>query len=634
MPSLLAKTPVGQTLCFTFKAAVPYNHQKLKGERTIHSEDIISVESAGTLDGLLYERIQRSPDAPAYTEYDYDDKLWRSYTWQQIGDRVARWRHALQHESCKPGDRVAILLKNCTDWVVADHAALSLGLVVVPLYTDDRPDNIAYILRDAAVKVLVASKTTWNRVRKVCHELDTLKRCIIVDADPQQMYDDERVISLQNWLSDKALPLSKYADKSSKLATIVYTSGTTGRPKGVMLSHYNILSTAHAALTMFEVYPEDEFLSFLPLSHTFERTVGYYLQIMTGSSTTYARSVMQLADDLKTIKPTVLIAVPRIFERFNTRIQQSLEKKSAMARMLYRLTVTAGWQRFLSQQGRGNFVKGALATLLWPVMNRVVASKIRHNLGGNLRLAVSGGAALPVNVARNLLGLGVTICEGYGLTETSPVIAANPIENNLPGSVGLPLRGVEVKIGDEDELIVKSPGVMLGYWNNHAATQAMIDADGWLHTGDQARIVDDHIFITGRIKDIIVLSNGEKMPPGDMEMAITEDPLFEQIMVVGEGKSYLAALLVLNQDEWLPFANSLLVDPYKKTSLQEKKVHKAVLQKITEALHDFPGYTKIRRVHLTLEPWTVDNGLMTPTLKVKRARVMEAYKREIEQLYE
>jgi long-chain acyl-CoA synthetase len=583
---------------------------------------------------LLYERIQRSPDATAYIDYDNEHKQWRTSTWQQIGDRVARWRHALQHESCKPGDRVAILLKNCSDWVVADHAALSLGLVVVPLYTDDRPDNIAYILKDAAVKVLIASKATWSRVRKACLELETLKRCVVIDADPEQMYDDERVISLQNWLGDSVLHMDKYSGVSTRLATIVYTSGTTGRPKGVMLSHYNILSTAHAALTMFEVYPEDRFLSFLPLSHTFERTVGYYLQIMTGSSLTYARSVTQLADDLKTIKPTVLIAVPRIFERFHTRVQQSLEKKSVTARMLYRLTVAAGWQRFLFQQGRGNLLKYTLATVLWPMLNRLVASKIRDHLGGNLRLAVSGGAALPTGVARHLLGLGFTICEGYGLTETSPVLAANPIDNNIPGSVGIPLPSVQVKIGDDDELVVKSPGVMMGYWNNHAATQAMIDADGWLHTGDQARIVDDHIFITGRLKDIIVLSNGEKMPPGDMEMAISEDPLFDQVMVIGEGKSYLAALLVLNKDEWLPFANSLLVDPYKDESLKDKKVHKAVLNKITAALHDFPGYTKVRRVHLSLEPWTVDNGLMTPTLKVKRPRVMQAFEKEIEKLYE
>jgi len=600
----------------------------------ILNEDIISAETSGTLDGLFYERVHRSPEGPAYVDYDADSKEWRSKSWQQMGQRISRWRHALQTENFGDGERVAILLKNCSNWVVADQSALSMGLVVVPLYTDDRPDNIGYILEDAAVKMLVASKATWKRIQKVCLDSTSLKRVVIIDADPEQMYDDERVVGLQNWLSENELPLSKRQADGDKLATIVYTSGTTGKPKGVMLSHNNILSVSHGCLKMFDVYPQDTFLSFLPLSHTFERTVGYYLAIMCGGSVTYSRSIMQLADDLKTIKPSVMIAVPRIFERFNTRIQQSLEKKSAIARTLFKLTVWTGWNRFLMQQGRANLGKGLIATLLWPLLNKLVASKVRENLGGNLRLAVSGGAALPVSAAKNLLGLGLMICEGYGLTETSPVLCANPLENNIPGSVGMPLREVDIRIGDDDELVVRSPGIMLGYWNNHAATKSMVDADGWLHTGDQARVEDGHVFITGRLKDIIVLSNGEKMPPGDMEMAILADPLFEQVMVIGEGQSYLSALIVVEKEEWITLANSFVIDPYLEESLQNKKIHKAVQRRLADALHDFPGYAKIRKVHLMLEPWTVDNGLMTPTLKVKRPKVMAAYEKEIAALYE
>ncbi|MGD9000623.1 MAG: AMP-binding protein, partial [Granulosicoccaceae bacterium] len=404
-------------------------------------------------------------------------------------------------------------------------------------------------------------------------------------------------------------------------------------PKGVMLSHRNILSIAHAALKNYDIFRDDLFLSFLPLSHTFERTVGYYVPMMGGASIAYARSINQLADDLKQLKPTVLIAVPRIFERFYARIEQQLDKKSLLARALFGLTVSAGWARFERQQHRAGRLRGLYAALLWPLCDRLVASKVRNLMGGQLRLCVSGGAALPGEVARTLIGLGLTICQGYGLTETSPVICGNPVDDNDPASVGVCLRGIEVKIGDDNELLVKSPGIMLGYWNNHAATADVIDADGWLHTGDQARIENNHIYITGRIKDILVLSNGEKVPPADMELSICVDPLIEQVIVLGEGEPYLSAIMVLNGEEWIRLANKFMLDPYNSDNLNNPRIHKKVLARIHKHLTDFPGYAKIRRVTLTLEPWTVDNGLLTPTLKVKRPKVMHAYAAAIKQMY-
>jgi long-chain acyl-CoA synthetase len=224
--------------------------------------------------------------------------------------------------------------------------------------------------------------------------------------------------------------------------------------------------------------------------------------------------------------------------------------------------------------------------------------------------------------------------QGYGLTETSPVISVNPLEKNQPASVGIPLRRIKVKIGQDDELLVKSPGVMLGYWNNHAATKAMIDAEGWLHTGDQARLEGEHIYITGRIKDILVLSNGEKVPPSDMELAIALDPLVSQVMVVGEGQPYLTALVVLDADFWPGLAQDCGLDPMRPESLSEPKVTALVLRHIKDALRDFPGFAKIRRVTLLLEPWTIDNGLLTPTLKTKRAKVLEHYADAVAAMYE
>jgi long-chain acyl-CoA synthetase len=297
---------------------------------------------------------------------------------------------------------------------------------------------------------------------------------------------------------------------------------------------------------------------------------------------------------------------------------------------LFQLTTRVGWHRFEYRQGRKAWHPMLLA---WPVMKHLVAEKVTAKLGGRLRMAVSGGAALSIPVARLFIGLGVPILQGYGLTETSPVISVNMPDDNEPGSVGVPLNGVEVRIGENDELLVKTPGRMLGYWNNHAATAEMIDPDGWLHTGDQARIEDGRVYITGRIKDILVLSNGEKIPPMDMELAISLVPAIDQVLVIGEGRPYLAAIVVLNTEEWLKLAARFKLDPDAEESLDNDKLQSYLLKKIKGCLKDFPGYAKIRRVIPTLEPWTVDNGLLTPTLKAKRARILKRFADKITAIY-
>jgi len=598
------------------------------------TEDIISTDNAGTLDGLLYQRIRRTPDITAYRSFDAEARVWRDTSWHVVGTEVARWREALAAEGLLPGDRVAVHLRNSKEWVFFDQAALGCGLVTVPLYTDDRPDNVAYIMTDSAVKLLLVQDIGhWKRLAPALAGQEELQRVLVLN--PPKMTAaadllDERVRFVPDWLPAQAPPLSPRDADPHALASIVYTSGTTGRPKGVMLSHYNMLSIAHASLTMIDAFQEDLFLSFLPLSHTLERTAGYYLPIMSGSSVAYARSVAQLAEDLVNIRPTVLIAVPRIFERVFARIQGQMEKQSRLTKSLFQLTTHVGWRRFEYQQRRRSWHPGLLA---WPILKRLVAEKVTAKLGGRLRMAVSGGAALSTPVARTFIGLGVPILQGYGLTETSPVISVNVLEDNDPGSVGLPLNGVEVRIGEDEELLVKTPGMMLGYWNNHAATAEVIDADGWLHTGDQARIENGHIYITGRIKDILVLSNGEKIPPMDMELAISLVPAIDQVLVVGEGRPYLAAIVVLNAEAWLKLAQHFKLDPDADDSLDNDKIQGYLLNKIKGCLKDFPGYAKIRRVIPTLEPWTVDNGLLTPTLKTKRARILTRFADKIEAVY-
>lgn len=599
-------------------------------------ENLISPAEAVTLDGLFAARVRRTPDRPAYHWHDRDSRSWQTWTWSAIADQVARWRGALGSEAVPPGGRVAIQLRNCPEWVMFDQAALGLGLVTVPLYTDDRPDNIAYILREADVNVLLVQDAgRWRRLAAVVGSEGPLRRILLLDdgeAARQLAAEDERVRIVADWLPQSAVPLSRRADADpDALASIVYTSGTTGRPKGVMLSHRNMLSVAHGSLTLIDCFQEDVFLSFLPLSHTLERTGGYYLPVMTGASVAYARSIAQLGEDLQNIRPTVLVAVPRIFERVYGRISDQMKAKGALAQKLFELTVRIGWQRFLHAQGRGGWKTGSL---LWPLLDRLVASKVTAKLGGRLRVAISGGAPLNEAIAKVFIGLGVPIVQGYGLTETAPVVSVNPLEDNVPASVGVPIGGVEVRIGPNDELLVKGPGVMLGYWNNHAATAQMIDHDGWLHTGDQARIDERrHIYITGRLKDILVLSNGEKIPPADMESAIALDPLIEQVMVIGEGRPYLTALLVLEGDHWPGFAQEQGVDPMDPASLRDPRILQAVGRRIRAALKDFPGYAKIRQLHLSLQPWSIDDGLLTPTMKVKRPLVIKRHAEVIESMY-
>jgi long-chain acyl-CoA synthetase len=600
-------------------------------------EDLINVESAGTLDGLFIERLRRSPDATAYRYFDRTGHAWCDCSWREVAARVARWRSAIAAEGFEAGDRAAIQLRNGIDWVCFDQAVLGEGLVSVPLYTEDRPDNIAYILGDAAVRLLlVQNLLQWNKLRPALGGNDTLTRVLIMeepDAAERKasaLAADGRLAFVSDWLPAAAPPRQQRAGDPQSLASIVYTSGTSGRPKGVMLSHFNMLSVAHAALASMECYQQDLFLSFLPLSHTLERTAGYYLPMMSGATVAHARSVPQLAEDLLAVRPTVLIAVPRIFERVYGRITEQLAGQSPLARALFHTAVRTGWRHFQRRQGRARWSPGLL---LNPPLRKLVGNKVTAKLGGNLRYAISGGAALPFNVAQTFIGLGLEILQGYGLTETGPVISVNRPGNNDPASVGEPLRGIEVRIGENDELLVKTPGAMLGYWNNHAATAEVIDPDGWLHTGDQARIEAGRIYITGRIKDILVMSNGEKIPPADMETAICADSLIDQALVVGEGEACLAAVLVLNPDLWFGVATELGLDPFARDSLEDERLQKKMLTRVQAQLHDFPGYAKVRRLILTLEPWTLENGLMTPTLKLKRPAVLAQFAPQIAQLY-
>jgi len=591
--------------------------------------DVITPQQAGTLHGLFLERARRSPDRVAYRHSERD--AWRDITWREMLGGVARWQAALAGLGLQCGDRVAIMLRNCPAWVMFDQAAMSLGLVVVPLYTVDRPDNVAYIVNDADVKVLLfENEEQWQALRTVRGQLGGVKRFVSLDAVRDS--GEPRLVAMAEFLPLTAQLQPAHSDDMNGLASIVYTSGTTGRPKGVMLSHANMLSNAYACLDFFPVSEDDIFLSFLPLSHTFERTLGYYLTVMAGAKVAFARSVAQLTGDLHVIRPTLLISVPRIYERVYGAVRARLEESPPLKRRLFDFTVDVGWARFLHRQGRGPWKP---SFLLWPLLDRLVAGKVLDHLGGRLRAALSGGAALSPEISRVFIGLGLPVVQGYGLTETSPVISGNHLENNFPDSVGQPIPGVQVKLNEQNALLVKGPNVMLGYWNNPEATRAIIDADGWLNTGDVVRISETgHIYITGRVKEIIVMSNGEKVPPTDMELAVLRDPLFDQVMIFGEGHPHLVALAVVNEEAWRQFAAEVGVRADMPESLVDSRVEGLVLKRIALGLRGFPGYANVRRVLLLRDPWTMENGLLTPTLKLKRDKVARQFSDEIVQLYE
>jgi long-chain acyl-CoA synthetase len=588
----------------------------------------IPSDTARTLHGLLARRVELTPERIAYRQFE--GQGWRDYRWQDVADRVARWRAGLAGEGLRPGERVAMSLPNCVDWVCFDQAALGLGLVTVPLYTTDSPGNLAHILEDSGARLLLLdSDERWMPLAVLRHRFPGLRRvlCRRVAA----AMGDPAVCRVDDWM-----PLvggaSHSMDDPDALATLVYTSGTTGPTKGVMLSHRNILWDAEAVMQRIPALSTDVFLSFLPLAHAFERTVGYYLPMMAGSCVSYARSIEQLREDLLAVRPTVLLSVPRVYDKIYLAIQVKLGE-GGLKRRLFDKTVALGWHRFEAANGRAPG-PGVLDRLIWPLLQRLAARPVLGRLGGRLRVAVSGGAPLSATVARFFVGLGLPLTEGYGLTEAAPVVTNIAPEAFVPGCVGLPLPGVETRIGPQDELLVRAPSVMQGYWGQPDATAKVIDADGWLHTGDVVAERGGYIAIRGRLKEILVTSTGQKVPPADMEMALTMDPLLEQAMVVGEGRPYLAALLVLAQEPWTRLASGLGLDPADQRAFVDPRAVEAVLARVADRLGAFPGYAQVRAVHLSLAPWTVDNGLITPTMKLKRPELETRFATAIDALYE
>jgi long-chain acyl-CoA synthetase len=595
------------------------------------------VEQLRTLPELFAWRVRSTPALTAYRAFDPVAGAWRDHSWADMGTRVARWSAALAAMQLPRGAKVAILLPNGIEAVCIDQAAMASGCTPLPLHAMDNPGSIAYILGDAEAAVLVAdSMAAWRAVEATGAVLPTLKQVVVVHGPtPVQAGGSLRIVSLADWLAGAPADVAAVpAPGEEDLATLVYTSGTTGKPKGVMLTHRNVMSNVKSTLARVKAGPEDVMLSFLPLSHTFERTAGYYVPMAVGCCVVHARSVQQLAEDLRFARPTILVSVPRIYERVYAKLHEMLQDAPAKQR-LFEWAVDVGWRRFRRAQGLPPEQPQApawLDALAWPLLDALVGRTLRAQFGGRLRLAVSGGAPLSGTIARCFLGLGVPILQGYGMTETSPVVAANAPDDNDPATVGRVVRDVEVRIGDNQELQVRGPNVMKGYWKREEDT-ARTFVDGWLRTGDQAAIEHGRVRILGRVKEIIVTSTGEKIAPVDVELAITSDPLFEQAFVFGDNRPFIACMVQLNREEWQHWAAEKGWDATASGAVQTEPVRAALQARIDELTKTFPRYAQPRAVWPVLEPWTIEDGLMTPTLKLKRNHLTAHYREQIEGLY-
>ena len=596
-----------------------------------NSRQIKINEERDTLHTLFTARVEKTPDRIAYWQWQEEKQEWKEWTWEAVAARAVRWKNAFDEQGLLPGTRVAIALRNCVEWIAFDQAALAAGMVSVPLFHDDSIANWSHIVTDSGASLLLLPKLRHAlELLPTPQSLPTLRKVLYLrDTDiPKNGARglDKRVAKLDSWLPEARSMLHQpIRGKPDQLATIIYTSGTTGMPKGVMLSHRNILANICATATAIKVDSNSLLLSFLPLSHSFERTAGYYLALYVGAQVAFNRSIPVLGADLQRFKPTMLVSVPRIYEQFLTRVETTANRKGSLAKCLLNCCYR------IRAPGAPKWVAAAL----WPLLDRLFARRVRAGLGGRLQIAISGGAPLFPETEKKLLALGFMVCQGYGLTESSPVVSLNRPGDTMPGSIGKTIPGVKVRIGKNQELLVSGPSVMQGYWNKPEATAQVLDQQGWLHTGDQARISGDgRIFIIGRLKDIIVMSSGEKISPANVERKLLTDPLVSQVMVYGEGQAFLIALAVVIEATLAKELEHLEIHPKSPERLQDPKLHKAVKQRFTKLSEQYSSHAAIRGVILDQQPWTVENGLLTPTMKLKRVKIFEHYRASVEQIYD
>lgn len=576
-------------------------------------------EQAGCLSDLLLASPPDWLDKPML-RFRHADGHWQSWSRihvQQAVLRVAAWLESMQ---VKPGDRVGILGHNSPEWFIADIAILRLGAITVPAYFTDASEAVCYVFDDADVSLIFVEEGEQQA------KLTSMDKPFIPFHGAA---DSIAAIAVDEAWDHRLQAASPARDQ---LATLIYTSGTTGHPKGVMLSHGNILTDVAAGIGAVPVFSNDVFLSFLPTSHAFERTVGHFLPTACGAEIAYAEDVSTLLRDMPEVRPTVMISVPRLYEKIYAGVQAKLDAASAIQRQLFGLTQRLGKQRFMQRQ-QGSDLRG-LNALLWPLLDTLVNAKLRDKMGGRIRSFISGGAALHPEIANFLLAADITVLPGYGLTETSPILAVNRDGAIKPSTVGTALPGVECKLLEDGELLVKGPMLMQGYWQQPEATAEAIDADGWLHTGDIVSIdADGYISIIDRKKEIMVLSNGENVPPALVEQHLNQDPCFLQSMIVADNRPYVVALVVPDEKLLTRLWLKENRQAWPQDGLENEAVKAWVLARMQHDEANLSSFMQVKAFAFVRDEWTQNMGFLTPTLKLKRGRIAEHYAGLIESLY-
>jgi long-chain acyl-CoA synthetase len=588
-----------------------------------------------TLPQRLIDAVDRSPDSRAQIHKVGDQ--WKDIPAREMFRRIAGLSHALAQMGVREGDRIALFAPNCPEWHVADFAVTGLVAVVVPIYFRESPDRIAYILGHSEAKIVfVAGAEQVARLMAMRSELPGVERIIVAGEPAGAAADDALQYETLIASADQA-EVGTYRRGAGKLrpaqlASIIYTSGTTGEPKGVMLSHANFVSNEMASFQNLSYGPDDLAVSFLPLSHVYERLTDY-CYLFRNIPIAYVARPDDVAKALVEVRPTFAAAVPRFFEKLYDTVMERGAQATGLRRHLFDWAVRAA-RRAIPWRAYGRSVSPSIK-LQWELADRLVYKKFRAGVGGRMRLFISGGAPLAVELAEFFTTVGLTISQGYGLTETSPVISNNIVAPNHIGTVGHPLQDIEVRIADDGEILVRGPCVMMGYYKKPDETREAISPDGWLATGDIGYLdKDGYLVITDRKKELLKTAGGKLVAPAPIENALKTSPYIQNVALVGDKRRFIAALIVPNlatiearaRKEGVTFASrdELLAHPW---------LHKLIESEIARLTANLAQYETIKRFALLERDFTFDGGELTYTLKLKRRIIEKQYADVIEGLY-
>lgn len=538
-------------------------------------------------------------------------------------------------------DHIAIISENRPEWVVSDIAIHLLGAVDIPVYPTLTSKQIEFIFNDAGVKIaIVSNQFQLNKVKKTLPNVKSLKYVIVINEkniefnEGIKSFEDVKKIGKDILIKDK-----KYIEKQnikikpSDLLTIIYTSGTTGNPKGVMLTHSNLVSNIRSASSVLPITDEDLLLSFLPLCHSFERMAGYYTAISCGATIAYAESVETVRDNLAEVKPTIMTSVPRLFERIYNRIIKQMENAPVTRKKIFMWAIEVG-KKYAKAKKMGMIP--ATLKLQHKIADKLVYGKIKSATGGRIKYFVSGGAALGREYGEFFEAVGLLIIEGYGLTESSPVISTNRLDDYKFGTVGKPIPGVEVRIAEDGEILARGPNIMKGYWNNKKATEEVIDKDGWLHTGDIGVFDSDgFLIITDRKKHMFVSSGGKNIYPQPIEGMFLQSKYIDQFVLIGDRRMFLSALIVPDFDAIKEYADRNKI-PYNDENdlVSKSEIYEIIDKEVATIQKDLANYERVRKFILLSKPLSLEEGEITPTLKIRRKVIEEKYRDLIEKMYQ